>query len=144
AINGKGRFWYNYAGGSYSVGTTVEHTAIDQYDAVGRPKIQRQVFKQNSAWGPTYQVSRSYNLGGGVITQTYPSIRTVNYTYDDAGRTYSFTGNLGDGTNRTYAAGITYSPWGGLAREQFGTDIPLYHRQQFNNRGQLFDLRVST
>ena len=144
ASNGKGRFWYNYAGGSYSVGTTVEHTAIDSYDAVGRPQIQRQVFKQNSAWGPTYQISRGYNLAGGVISQTYPSGRTVSYTYDDAGRTNNFTGYLGDGTNRTYAAGITYSPWGGLSREQFGTDIPLYHRQHYTNRGQLFDTRVAT
>ena len=37
ASNGKGRFWYNYAGGNYSVGVNVEHTAIDSYDAVGRP-----------------------------------------------------------------------------------------------------------
>ena len=47
-------------------------------------------------------------------------------------------------TNRTYATGITYSQWGGLSREQFGTDIPLYHRQHYTNRGQLFDMRVGT
>ena len=144
AINGKGRFWYNYAGGNYSIGATVEHTAIDSYDTLGRPTIQRQVFKQNSVWGPTYQISRSYNFAGGVSLQTYPSTRTVSYTYDDAGRTASFTGNLGDNVNRTYATGIKYSDWGGLSHEEFGTDIALYHKQNYTNRGQLFDMRVST
>lgn len=144
ATNGKGRFWYSYAGGSYSVGATVEHTAIDSYDALGRPSVQRQLFKLNGAWGPTYQISRAYNRAGSVTNQTYPSGRTVSYTYDGAGRTASFTGNLGDGTNRTYSNITLYSPWGGLSREQFGTNIPLYHKQRYTNRGQLWDMRLST
>ena len=53
--------------------------------------------------GVNYQVPRSYNLAGGVTSQTFPSGRTVSYTYDSAGRSTSFTGNLGDSTNRTYA-----------------------------------------
>ena len=144
ATYGKGRFWYSYAGGNYSVGVTVEHTAIDSYDALGRPGVQRQVFKQNSVWGNTYQVSRFYNRASGVISQTYPSGRTVTYAYDNAGRTSSFVGNLGDGTSRTYATITLYSPWGGLRYEQFGTDIPLYHKQAYNNRGMLYDMRAST
>ena len=146
AIRGKGRFWYNYAGGSYSVGATVEHIAIDSYDPVGRPEIQRQVFKQNSVWGPTYQISRGYNLASGVITQTYPSGRTVAYSYDAAGRTNSFSGTLGDNFNRTYAT-ITKNPTArgeGWNREEFGTDLPLYHKQRYTNRGQLWDMRLST
>jgi RHS repeat-associated protein len=145
ATNGKGRFWYFYTGGDFSTGSNVDHTAIDSYDALGKPLVQRQLFKFNGTWGPTYLTSRnSYNLAGGVRSQTYPSGHTVAYLYDSAGRTNSFTGNLGDGTNRTYSTNINYSPFGGLTREQFGTNTTLYHKRFYNMRGQLFDTRLSS
>ena len=54
------------------------------------------------------------------------------------------TGRLGDGRNRTYSTGISYSPFGGLSQEQFGTQTSLYHKMHYNARGQLYDIRVST
>ncbi len=144
AINGKGRFWYTYAGGDISTGSNVEHTAIDNYDAMGRPTVQRQLSKLNGTWSPTYQISRGYNRAGGVTSQTYPSGRTVSYGYDSAGRTSSFSGNLGDGVQRTYATGITYSQWNTLSMEQFGTNAPLYSKHKYNIRGQVFDIRASS
>jgi RHS repeat-associated protein len=144
AIKGIGRFWYFYRGGDFSAGSTVEATAIDNYDALGRPLVKRQISKLNGTWSTTYQTSRTYNLAGGVTSQTYPSGHTVTYTYDAAGRTSSFSGYLGDGVNRTYATNISYSPFGGLTREQFGTNTPLYHKSFYNIRGQLFDTRVSS
>jgi RHS repeat-associated protein len=137
AINGKGRLWASYAG-------SVSHTAMDSYDAQGRPLIQRQHFYANGSWGTAYTTQRTYNLAGGVSSQTYPSGKTVSYAYDQAGRTSAFTGNLGDGVTRTYAGSISYDQWNGLAREQFGTDTPLYHKAQRNIRGQLFDTRLSS
>ncbi|MCM3873838.1 MAG: hypothetical protein ND895_24380, partial [Pyrinomonadaceae bacterium] len=145
ATNGKGRFWYSYAGGDYSTGTTVEHTAIDSYDALGRPLIQRQLFKLNGVWGPTYQVSRApYSRAGGVTSQTYPSGRTVTYGFDTAGRTSSFTGYLGDNVQRTYSTGMLYSSLGGMSKEQFGTDTAVYNKSFYNSRGQLAEIRVGT
>jgi RHS repeat-associated protein len=144
AINGKGRFWYNYAGGDFSNGSNVEHIAIDSYDALGKPVVQRQIFKLNGAWGETYRTERAYNRAGAVTSQTYPSGHTVSYSYDAAGRTSTFTGYLGDGAWRTYANNIDYSPFGGIQQEQFGTQIPVYHKNHYNRRGQLFDIRVST
>src|SRR6185503_12441630 len=79
ATGGKGRFWYSYSGGDYSNGSNVEHTAIDSYDAEGRPLVQRQLFKLNGTWSSTYQTSRSYNRAGGVLSQTYPSGHSVTY-----------------------------------------------------------------
>jgi hypothetical protein len=90
--------------------------AVDSYDAFGRPLVRRQVSKLNGVWSPTYQTSRIYNLAGGVKSQIYPSLHSVTYTYDVAGRQSSFSGNIGDGVSRTYATNITYSPFGGLAR----------------------------
>ncbi|MGH9958769.1 MAG: hypothetical protein ACREBC_16830, partial [Pyrinomonadaceae bacterium] len=145
ATNGKGRLRESYAGGTDVVGTNVEHTKIVSYDAQGRPLDQRQRFKTNSVWSAEFQTQRSYNLAGGVTLQTYPSLRTVTYAYDNAGRLSSFTGNLGDGlTNRTYSNEMIYSSLGGMAKEKFGTDIPLYNKSFYNSRGQLSEIRVGT
>jgi RHS repeat-associated protein len=144
ATNGVGRFWYFYSGGDFSNGSNVEHTVIDNYDALGRPTVQRQLFKVNGTWGTTYQTSRAYNLAGAVTSQAYPSGHTVDYLYDSAGRTRSFGGTLGDGTTRSYSTAIDYDPSGGIRQEQFGTQTALYHKKHYNRRGQLFDIRLST
>jgi YD repeat-containing protein len=151
ATNGKGRFWYSYTAGNLTVGSNVEHTAIDSYDALGRPLVQRQLFKLNGTWGPTYQTTRTYNRAGGVTTQTYPSLRAVTYNYDSAGRladkdaqNLAFTGNLGDGVQRTYAKGLTYVASGALQQEQFGTTAAVYNKLFYNSRLQLAEIRTGT
>jgi RHS repeat-associated protein len=150
ATNGKGRLRENYAGGNEFVGTNVEHIKIHGYDPLGRPLDQRQRFKTGGVWSAEYKTGRTYNLGGAVATQTYPSLNTVSYNYDSAGRladkdaqNLAFTGNLG-GAARTYSKGISYSPLGGMTREQFGTDVSLYHKLLYNTRGQVFDIRLSS
>lgn len=143
ATNGKGRFWYSYKAGNISVGNNVEHTAIDTYDTLGRPLVQRQLFKLNGTWSPTYQLTRTYDLAGSLKSQLYPSGNSVAYIYDGAGRTSTFSGNLA-GSSRIYSNNISYSPFGGLAKEQFGTDTALYHKLFYNIRGQLFDARLSS
>lgn len=125
-------------------GTKTSATYIDSYDAIGRPLIQRQRYETSGVWSNSYQVTQAYNQGGRVTSRTYPSGHTVTYSYDSAGRTSGFTGNLGDGANRNYATGITYSSSGELARETFGTNTPLYHKLFYNIRGQLFDTRLSS
>jgi RHS repeat-associated protein len=151
ATNGKGRFWYSYSGGDSSTGTNVEQMAVDSYDALGRPLVQRQLFKLNGIWSEPYEMERAYNRAGGVTSQIYPSRHFVTYNYNSAGRladkdaqSPAFTGNLGDGQQRTYASGNTYSSWGSLTMERFGTQTQLYHKLQYNVRGQLWDVRVST
>jgi hypothetical protein len=42
--------------------------------------------------------------------------RSITNTYDVAGQTVSFTGNLGDGSSRTYANNIAYSPLAALQK----------------------------
>jgi RHS repeat-associated protein len=145
ATNGKGRFWYFYKGGDFTAGSNVDHKAVDSYDALGRPLVQRQLFKVNGVWAPpTYQTTRGYNLAGDVISQTLPSAHTVDYLYDSAGRIRSFSGTLGDGTTRTYATDIDYDASSRIRQERFGTQTTLYHKKHYNRRGQLFDIRLST
>jgi RHS repeat-associated protein len=109
------------------------------YDGVGRAVLK---FQQTA--GSNYQISATYNLAGAITSQTYPSGHIVNSGYDTAGRANNITGRLGDGRSRTYATGISYSPFGGIAQEQFGTQASLYHKLHYNLRGQLFDIRVSS
>ncbi|HZH30464.1 MAG TPA: RHS repeat-associated core domain-containing protein [Pyrinomonadaceae bacterium] len=149
AVNGRGRFWYNYKVESQ----TWEHTAVDGYDSMGRIYQQRQHFNTNGVWSPAYYVTRSYDRMGHVTAQTYPSGRSAQYPqFDVAGRLKKFTGNLGDGVARTYATGINpangieegiqYDEASRIKQEQFGTQTPLFHKQQFTVRGQLKDIRL--
>jgi len=142
---GIGRLRESYAGGNETAGATVEHTKVQVYDALGRPLDQRQRFKTNSVWSTQeYRTRRVYNLAGAVTSQIYPSERTVTYAYDNAGRLNSFNGNLGDGTDRTYASGILYSALGSMTKEQFGTDTAVFNKRAYNSRGQLAEIRAST
>jgi RHS repeat-associated protein len=143
AINGKGRLWYlNWDPNNNTRFDT--HIAIDEYDLVGRPKNYRQHFLTNGVASPQFNVNYTYNLAGQVTSETYPSGHTVSYVYDGAGRINNYAGNLGDGTSRTYATGISYSEFGALQQEQFGTQTPLYHKLHYNVHGEQFDNRLST
>lgn len=142
ATGGKGLFWYDYKGDETSA-NNVEKTTIDSYDALGRPLTKRQSFKLNNVWND-YSITRTYNRAGGVLTQTYPAPnQSVVYTYDSAGRTASFSSNLG-GVQRTYASSFLYSARNQVTQELFGSQTALYHKLQYNIRGQLWDVRVST
>jgi RHS repeat-associated protein len=139
ATNGVGRLWK-----TETAGAAASRTTIDGYDALGRPlKLQQQFYDGKTPW-VSYWAHRTYDLAGGVLTQTYPSGHTVDYAYDAAGRISSFTGNLGEGVTRTYANDFQYTERGAIQQEKFGTTTPLYHKQRFNQRGQLWDMRLST
>jgi len=141
AANGKGRLRYER---TKEGGVNATQTEIISYDALGRALNKQQSFWRGSNWGTPYVILQDYDLAGAIKTVTYPSGRIVNYSHDQAGRLNSFTGNLGDGVNRNYTTGMQYDAADSMKREQFGTNIPLYHRRHYNNRGQLFDIRLGT
>jgi RHS repeat-associated protein len=136
--NGKGRL--------ASVSSSVSTYNYSGYDAMGRV-----LGGSETLGGQSYQMSYSYDLAGHLLTQAYPSGHTANYNYDQAGRLgdkdaqhLAFTGNLGDGTQRNYATAISYDSASHWTREQFGTATPLYNKRHYNNREQLYDMRLST
>lgn len=143
ALRGKGRL-------SEMVTKGVSATSIDEYDELGRVKIQRQNFWVNNAWGASYQIKSKYDLAGNVRTLTYPSEHEISYSYDSSGRLSdadgepAFKGNLGDGQIRTYSSAILYDAFGGRNQERYGTDIPVYNKNFYNERGQLAEIRVGT
>jgi RHS repeat-associated protein len=152
ATNGKGRIYQ-----TVTSGTKATKVTINSFDALGRPlSLTQQMKRTGMFWGPAYQIQRAYDLAGHVLSQTYPSGHVVNYNYDLAGRLgdkvpgsqmateLAFSGNLGDGVTRAYASAISYDDASRMQEERYGTLTPLYHKQRFNQRGQLWDMRLST
>ncbi|HYE12952.1 MAG TPA: RHS repeat-associated core domain-containing protein [Pyrinomonadaceae bacterium] len=137
ATLGKGRPWKSEAAG-------VALTTVNAYDESGRPAQHTQQFWLNNAWGQPFAVARAYDLAGNVASQTYPSGRSVGYTYDAAGRLSSFAGNLGDGVSRAYSDSFIYDAAGRVRQERFGTQAPVYNKRFYNVAGQLSEIRVST
>ena len=146
ATLGKGKFHWNAKYNTESDGTyAYNYDFINGYDAVGRPtsKTQKILYYQGSWLTKDFTTSVTYDLASNVLSQTYPSGRIVNYAYDAAGRTNSFTGNLG-GTQRNYATAMQYTAAGLMSKETFGTTTALYHRMNYNVRQQMFGVRVGT
>lgn len=150
AMNGKGRL---RVARTESKGVEADkvrdnvHTAIDNYDSFGRPLNKHVTFWASGTWnwgaGQFWQ-SRAYNKAGAVTTDVMPSMRTVSNSYDVAGRLSSMTGNLGDGTTRTYSDSPSYSAKGQLTQQRFGTTTVLWQNLRYNVRGQLYDARVGS
>jgi RHS repeat-associated protein len=148
AVNGKGRFNYFDWDQNGNNSRFDSHLSVDQYDAMGRPLACTQHFFTNGVASAAFTVQRTYDLAGHALTETYPSVHTVSYSYDSAGRLAdsgaqpAFSGNLGDGVLRTYASQVTYDQSGGMSQERFGTDMLLYHKLLYNSRAQLAEIRV--
>jgi RHS repeat-associated protein len=120
---------------TYGSGTNGDYYA---YDVLGRQNLKIQ---QTGAIN--YQMSAGYTLSGALSSLTYPSGHTISNSFDQAGRLTSFSGNLGDGSTRTYSTGAVYSSLGSLLKEQFGTNTAVYHKLHYNARAQLCDVRAS-
>lgn len=139
ATNGKGRLWK-----TETAGANGSRTTINIFDALGKPTSQSQLFYAGGAWSQPFTVSATYSLSGQVLTLAYPSGHMASYSYDNADRTSSFAGNLGDTTQRTYSSEVIYSAFGSMAKEKFGTGTAIYNKLFYNSRGQLAEIRAST
>jgi RHS repeat-associated protein len=117
---------------------------INNYDPHGRATKKTVGFLVGGNY-KDYVVEQSYNLAGQVTQVKYPSGRTVDYTHSRLGLTTQVTGNLGTGGSAlTYASNVTYNAKGQPVREQWGTDTALYLNRHYNNRLQLYDIRLGT
>ncbi len=134
----RGRLWKTETAG-------VSRTIVNSFDVAGRPLSQTRQFYAGGAWDShLFTTAYAYDLAGDATEVTYPSGHKVNYTYDAAGRVATFSGRLGDGSQRTYASDILYHETGGREQEKFGTQTPVYNKALYNGRGQLSEIRVST
>jgi RHS repeat-associated protein len=97
------------------------------YDTMGH-----QVVEQRSTGGQTKTTNYAYNLVGSLATLTYPSGRTITYTYDSAGRPSDtvdiansinyVVGSCSNGASSP-SSGACYAPTGALSQMQNGTNL---------------------
>jgi len=88
---------YAYDSGAYSVGRLIQvssaasTTNYSAYDPLGRITSSSQVTEGTTYSFPTYK----YNLAGALLSETYPSGRTIATGYDGANRPAWLQGTLG-------------------------------------------------
>ncbi len=94
------------------------------YDSMGRVTTQKQV-----TGSATYNLSYTYNYAGLLTGETYPSGRSLAYSYDEGGR----LSQVSDGST-TFDNSFAYSAHGGLTSEAFGNG--MVHKLEYNRRLQ--------
>lgn len=100
------------------------------YDQMGRVLRHRQV-----TGATTYALSYTYSLAGQLLSETYPSNRTLSYGYDEAGR----LAQVSEGAT-IYANNFAYQPDGSLSAETFGNG--MVHSLSYNRRFQASEVKL--
>jgi RHS repeat-associated protein len=100
------------------------------YDVRGRVNVQKQV-----TGSTTYSLEYTYNLGGLLATETYPSGRVLTHSYDNAGR----LSQINDATV-TYASNFSFAASGGLLSETWGNGA--VHSVAYNNALQISQVKL--
>lgn len=112
-----------------SVSSDASETRIDEYDRAGRVKRGRQITA-----GKTFAFSYAYDRDGNLVSETYPSGRTVVTTFDAASRVTRLEGG------NVLADLIAYTPHGAMASARFGNG--RWERHAFNARLQPWKVAV--
>jgi RHS repeat-associated protein len=132
-----------------AVKSSVSETINTEFDPMGHVKKHRQVVDPQGS--PTsYMMEYGYDLAGNMISQKYPSGRTINTLFDTAGRISQVSGGLGSAENSSssmlqmdlYADSFTYTAHGAVSSFKLGNG--LWERTKYNSRLQPTLLRLGT
>lgn len=82
----------------------------------------------------SYTTGYTYNLGGALIEETYPSGRVVKNTLDTNGDLQQVQSHKSGDTFRNYANGFTYTAAGAVSAMRLGSG--KWESTQFNSRLQ--------
>ena len=80
----------------------------------------------------------TYNLGGSLTQETYPSGRVVKVAYESDGDLMRISGRTGIGRDQIYANSFSYMPDGKIERLKLGNG--LWEKADFNSRLQVREL----
>ena len=137
----------NYAKGHLVNEAVLGGAAVEyyQFDAVGRVLWQSQSHADfNSGQPSTFRYA--YNAAGSLISETYPSGRTVTTTYDAAGRPSQLSGTPSGGTLKQYAGSpaLPIAYWAHGAIYQMGLGNSLFEKWNYNARLQPISIALGT
>ncbi|HEY6328827.1 MAG TPA: RHS repeat-associated core domain-containing protein, partial [Blastocatellia bacterium] len=111
--------------------SSVSENEYTAYDPMGRVTGFTQLTNSQP-----YLMSYSYDLVGHVITEGYPSGRTVTNQYDQVGRIM----NIQSGAEPPYQSSFSYAPFGGITSVTLGNN--LVEATQYNARLQPTNIQL--
>jgi RHS repeat-associated protein len=114
-----------------SGGTTTSYTAFD-------PMGRVQAHTQQTTTGHTYTFSYGYDLAGNLVSETYPSGRVIQTSYDGMDRPAAVNGQW-QGTSATYVWNTYYNLASNLTQLSFGDNA--YRFFTYNQRLQLQEVQ---
>jgi len=118
------------------VASSVSETRYTFFDELGRLKNHQQITD-----GQTYATEYEYNLSGGLVSETYPSGRTVNYEINADGDLSRVWGENGS-TITTYANAFNYNVSGAVEKMRLGNG--RWETASYNNRLQITQIGLGT
>jgi RHS repeat-associated protein len=127
--------------------TTGGTNAGTYYGYSGVGQVLRRIQRTDSI---NYLSEATYNSAGATLTETYPTVpghtnrRTINYSYDGAGRLFELTtaATTYSAAGAANVGSVTYAPHGDLAGETLGNN--LVHGVTYNNRLQTSQIKLGT
>ncbi len=105
----------NSKGKLTKVSSSVSATEYTEFDILGRIKAHKQTTD-----GTAYTTGYTYNLGGALIEETYPSGRVVKNTLDVSGGLQQVQSRKANDTFRNYANGFNYTAAGAVSALRLG------------------------
>jgi RHS repeat-associated protein len=127
----------NYAKGKITkVTSSISTTQFTEFDNFGRNKVSEQITDGN-----TYQSKYTYDFGGRLVEETYPSGRVVKNEYEADGDLARITSKVNStAIERLYANGFSYTPDGRIQRLRLGSGV--WESAKFNSRLQVSEMTL--
>jgi RHS repeat-associated protein len=123
-------------GKATGVKSSISRTNNTAFDNLGRLQTHLQITD-----GQTYSTGYTYNLSGGLVSETYPSGRTVNYEINTDGDLARVWGQKAS-TITTYANAFNYNVSGAVDKMRLGNG--KWETATYNNRMQITQIGLGT
>jgi len=125
--NGKGRL--------IKVASSISTTEYVTLDSLGRVTRSKQTTDGVTYGDDTFPMSYTYNIGGDIVEQQYPSGRVVKNTFGLDGSLSQIQSKRSGDTYRNYANAFVYTATGAVSAMRLGNG--LWETTAYNSRMQL-------
>lgn len=121
-------------GKTTKITSSVSETRYTAFNELGQLTAHQQITDGN-----TYTTGYTYDSFGRMISETYPSTRTVKVDYNKDGDVSSVWGTVGT-QNRLYANGFSYNSAGAMERMRLGNG--KWETYAYNERQQITEIAL--